>query len=47
MKKLIYGFLLAVASMTVVTSCTEEDVKPKSEVDANGGGGAIEEIKKS
>jgi hypothetical protein len=45
MKKLFY-ILFAVTTISLtVTSCTEEEVKPKTELD-NGGGGAMEPIKK-
>jgi hypothetical protein len=47
MKKIIYGFLFALASMTVVTSCTEEEVKPRNEADGTvAGGQASDDIKK-
>jgi hypothetical protein len=45
MKKLFY-ILFAVATISLtVTSCTEEEVKPKTELD-NGGGGANDPINK-
>jgi len=40
MKKFIYILLLAFVSALAVTSCTEEEVTPSSEL--NGGGGASE-----
>jgi len=36
MKKVLYIVLLTLSCALTVVSCTEEDVKPKSE---NGGGG--------
>ena len=35
MKKIIYILLVAIASALTITSCTEENVAPKTE---NGGG---------
>ena len=37
MKKIIYSALLAIASLTFFSSCTEEEVTPKQEL-KNGGG---------
>jgi hypothetical protein len=48
MKKIIYGFLIAVASLTLFTGCTEEEVKPKSELESGGNGGiVIESVNKN
>ena len=44
MKKFIYGFLLALVVTVTVSSCTEEEVKPSTELE-NGGGGASDPIK--
>jgi hypothetical protein len=45
MKKIIYILLLTLSSAFVVTSCTEEEVKPQA--DFNGGGsGTIGDITK-
>jgi len=41
MKKLIYLILALTLSASVITSCTEEEVKPQTE--ANGGGSPIKE----
>ena len=40
MKKLFYILLLTIASAVTITSCTEEEVKPNSELDNGGGAGA-------
>lgn len=40
MKKFIFTALLAIAASLVITSCTEENVTPKTE---NGGGNTIDE----
>jgi hypothetical protein len=45
MKKLLYIFLLAFVCALTVTACTEEEVKPTSELD-NGGGAGAETIRK-
>jgi hypothetical protein len=37
MKKFIYVLLLSIASSMVITSCTEEEVSPKTETDSTGG----------
>jgi len=37
MKKLFYFFLLALASSLTITACSDEEIKPSSELD-NGGG---------
>ncbi len=37
MKKFVYTLLIAFAVIFTVTSCTEEEIKPQSEL-ANGGG---------
>jgi len=44
MKKFIYGFLLAVVVSVTVSSCTEEEVKPSTDLE-NGGGGVSDPIK--
>jgi hypothetical protein len=46
MKRFFYGMLIVMATMSVFTSCTEEEVKPKTEVDANAGGGDPGEVLK-
>lgn len=38
MKKIIYIILLTLSSGFAFTSCTEDEVKPVSTVDSNGGG---------
>lgn len=45
MKKLLYIFLLAFVSALTITACTEEEVKPASELD-NGGGAGADPIRK-
>jgi hypothetical protein len=40
MKKLFYVLLIGLVSSLAITSCTEEEVKPKQEAD--GGGHAID-----
>lgn len=45
MKKLLYIFLLAFVCALTITACTEEEVKPNSELD-NGGGAGAEKILK-
>jgi hypothetical protein len=45
MKRFILISILAVASAFTITSCTEESVEPKSELD-NGGGGVVDPIVK-
>jgi hypothetical protein len=42
MKKFIYSFALVALSLAAFTSCTEEEVKPQSEV-GNAGGTPIKE----
>lgn len=37
MKKFIYILLVAFSSAIVITSCTEEEVSPKSETENSGG----------
>jgi hypothetical protein len=37
MKKFIYILLLSITSSLVITSCTEEEVSPKTETDSTGG----------
>ena len=44
MKKIIYGFLLALVVTVSLSSCTEEEVKPSTELE-NGGGGGMDPIK--
>ena len=46
MKKLLYIFLLAFVCALTITACTEEEVKPTSQLD-NGGGTGAEEMKKN
>ncbi|MBX2945914.1 MAG: hypothetical protein KF725_08765 [Cyclobacteriaceae bacterium] len=38
MKKLFYIFLFLSASLVSITSCSEEEIKPSTELE-NGGGG--------
>jgi hypothetical protein len=38
MKKLFYVIVLALATSVCVSSCTEEEVTPKKDVTAGGGG---------
>jgi hypothetical protein len=45
MKKLLYIFLLAFVSTLTITACTEEEVKPTSQLD-NGGGAGADTMKK-
>jgi len=45
MKKLLYTLALAIAVTATLSSCTEENVKPKTEVDNNGGGGSTDPFK--
>jgi hypothetical protein len=47
MKKIIYAILFAMATSFAVTACTEEEVKPNSELDSAGGGAGAEEVKKN
>lgn len=44
MKKFIYGILFAAVVSITVSSCTEEEVKPSTELE-NGGANATEKIK--
>ncbi len=37
MKKFIYSLILAVVCFSSFTSCTEEEVKPQTEIDNSGG----------
>ena len=39
MKKLIYILVIGLVSSMAITSCTEEEVKPKQESGNTGGGG--------
>jgi len=38
MKKIFYFFLLALASSLTITACSDEEIKPSSVLDHNGGG---------
>ncbi len=40
MKKLVYTLAVLVALSVAVSSCTEENVKPKTESGNEGGGGS-------
>jgi len=42
MKKIIYSLILVAICFSTLTSCTEEEVKPQTEID-NSGGKAIKE----
>ena len=42
MKKFIYTLLVAFVCAFAFTACTEEEVKPSTEL--NGGGGAIDKL---
>jgi hypothetical protein len=44
MKRIIYIFLLAVSGSFVITSCTEEEVKPQTEFNG-GAAGSTGEVK--
>ena len=46
MKKLLYVLLLAASCAFSITSCTEEEVKPNTELD-NGGGAGADDLKKN
>jgi uncharacterized lipoprotein YehR (DUF1307 family) len=37
MKKLLYVLLFVTVLSTTITSCTEEEVKPRTETNNNGG----------
>jgi hypothetical protein len=39
MKKFFYILLIAVSSSIVISSCTDEEVSPKTETDGTAGGG--------
>lgn len=43
MKKIIYTLLFAIASSLTISACTEEEVKPQSDL-SNGGGGHTDPI---
>lgn len=43
MKKVIYTLLLVAACSLTFTACSEEEVKPSTELE-NGGGGVMEKI---
>jgi hypothetical protein len=45
MKRFIYSALLVLASVTMITACTEEEVKPSAETSNGGGGGSTGVIK--
>jgi hypothetical protein len=45
MKKLLYILALIVAVSVTMTSCTEENVAPKTEAENNGGGGSVDPFK--
>ncbi len=45
MKKVFYTAMLVLASMMVITSCTEEEVKPTAETSNGGGSGSTGPIK--
>lgn len=45
MKKLLYTLALIVAVSVTMSSCTEENVKPKTEADNNGGNGSVDPFK--
>ena len=45
MKKLFYTFLLVLASVMTITSCTEEDVAPVTETNNGGGAGSTDPYK--
>lgn len=38
MKKLLYIFLFLSSSLATFTSCSEEEIKPASELENSGGG---------
>ena len=42
MKKFIYLLLFVLAGSLSITSCTEEEVTPTTELSRNGGGGGID-----
>ena len=44
MKKIIYILLITFVSTATITSCTEEEVVPSTEL--NGGGGAADPLKR-
>ncbi|MFZ6014254.1 MAG: hypothetical protein ACOYXT_28190 [Bacteroidota bacterium] len=43
MKKVIYAILFSLVTCITISSCTEEQIEPKTELD-NGGGSAIEKV---
>jgi hypothetical protein len=45
MKKVIYTAILVVASMAIITSCTEDEVTPTAETSNGGGSGSTGPIK--
>ena len=45
MKKIIYIALLSLSSAILVTSCTQEEVKPQSELKSSGGGGSTDPVR--
>jgi hypothetical protein len=40
MKKIIYLLLFAFSTSMALSSCTEEEITPSTELSRNGGGGA-------
>ncbi len=42
MKKFLYIFLLTLATSVSITSCTEENIKPQTDNNTNGGGNSSE-----
>jgi hypothetical protein len=46
MKRILYILVIAVSTLSLATSCTDENVAPKTEAD-NGGGSGDEPIKKN
>jgi hypothetical protein len=45
MKKLFYILLIVFVTALTFTSCTEEEVAPKTDLENGGGGGSIDPIK--
>ncbi len=45
MKKLIYILLFFSITATVLSSCTEEEVKPTTDLSENGGGSGVDDTK--
>ena len=46
MKRILYIIIIAVSTLSLATSCTDENVAPKTETD-NGGGTGEDPVKKS